>query len=89
MHLIYDVKHNDRHKAKLVADGHLTNVPDNSVYSSAIFLQGLRMLFFIAELNSIEIWGIDIGNATLKPLPLSMFALLPDLNLGHWKVTFY
>jgi hypothetical protein len=27
VHLIYDVKHNGRHKARLVADGHLTDIP--------------------------------------------------------------
>jgi hypothetical protein len=33
VHLIYDVKHNGRHKAQLVADGHLTDIPVDSVYS--------------------------------------------------------
>ena len=63
VHLIYDVKHDGRHKARLVADGHLTDVPDGSVYSSVVSLRGLRMLLFIAELNGIEIWGTDNDNA--------------------------
>ena len=29
--LVYDVKHDGRHKARLVADGHLTDIPDDSV----------------------------------------------------------
>jgi hypothetical protein len=29
--LIYDVKHDGRHKARLVADGHLTDMPNDSV----------------------------------------------------------
>ena len=27
VHLVFDVKHDGRHKARLVADGHLTDIP--------------------------------------------------------------
>ena len=66
VHLIYDVKHDGRHKARLVADGHLTDVPDNSVYSSVVPLRGLRVLLFLAELNKLVVWGTNIGNAYLE-----------------------
>jgi hypothetical protein len=49
-HLIYDVKHDGRHTAQLVADGHLTNIPVDSVYCGVVTLQGLRLLIFLAEL---------------------------------------
>ena len=32
VHFVVDVKHDGRHKARLVADGHLTDVPLDSVY---------------------------------------------------------
>ena len=67
-HLIYDVKHDGRHKARLVADGHLTDIPDNSVYSSVVSLRGLQILLFLAELNGLEVWGTDIGNAYREAL---------------------
>mgnify|MGYP003564535503 CR=1 FL=1 len=38
IHFVYTVKHNSRHKAWLVAGGHLTEMPINSVYSSIISL---------------------------------------------------
>src|SRR5688500_7931734 len=63
VHLIYDVKYDGRHKARLVADGHLTDVPDDSVYSSVVSFRGLRILLFLAEHNGLEVWGTDIGNA--------------------------
>lgn len=66
--MIYDVKHNGRHKAGLVADGHLTDVPDDSVYSSVVSLRGLHILLFLAELNGLTVWGTDIGNAYLEAL---------------------
>jgi hypothetical protein len=36
VHLVYAVKHNGRQKARLVADGHLTEVPVDSVYSGVV-----------------------------------------------------
>src|SRR6476661_3733243 len=68
VHLIYDVKHDGRHKARLVADGHLTDIPDDSVYSSVVSLCGLCILLFLAELNGLKVWGTDIGNVYFEAL---------------------
>jgi len=66
VHLVYDVKHDGHHKARLVADGHLTDVPIESVYSGVVSLRGLRLVLFLAELNGLETWATDIGNAYLE-----------------------
>ena len=66
VHLVFAVKHDGRHKARLVAGGHLTDTPIDSVYSSVVSLRGIRMLAFIAELNGMEYWSTDIGNAYLE-----------------------
>jgi Reverse transcriptase (RNA-dependent DNA polymerase) len=50
----------------LVADGHLTNIPLESVYSGVVRLRGFRIVLFLAELNHLEIWAMDIGNAYLE-----------------------
>ena len=50
----------------MVADGHLTTVPIDSVYSGVILLPGIRMLVFLAELNSLQTWSTDIGNTYLE-----------------------
>ena len=63
---MYDVKHDGRHKARLVAGVHLTDVPLESVYSSVVSLKGLRLVVFLAELNGLEVWSTDIGNAYLE-----------------------
>lgn len=65
-HLIFAVKHNGRHKRRLVAGGHLTATPVDSVYSSVISLSGIRILTFIAGLNGRHVWATDIGNAYLE-----------------------
>ena len=62
-HFVFDVKHDGRHKARLVADGHLTEVPLSSVCSGVVSLRGIRLVLFLAELNGLEAWGADIGNA--------------------------
>ena len=51
----------------MVTDGHLTEVPLESVYSGVVSLHGLRTLVFLAELNGLgETWATDIGNAYLE-----------------------
>ena len=66
VHLVFDVKHNGRHKARVVADGHLTREPVETVYSGVASLRILRLTIFLAELNNLELWGADIGNAYLQ-----------------------
>jgi hypothetical protein len=63
---VFDIKHDGCHKSRLVADGHLTEVPLESVYSGVVSLRGLRLLVFLAELNGLDIWATDIGNAYLE-----------------------
>ena len=63
---MHAVKHDGRHKARLVAGGHLTETPIDSVYSSVVSLRGTRLLTFIAELNDLEAHCTDVGNACLE-----------------------
>jgi len=66
VHIVYAVKHDGRHKARLVAGGCLTETPVNSVHSSVVSLRSIRLLTFVAELNDLEVWATDIGNACLE-----------------------
>ena len=66
VHFVFDVKHDGRHRARLVADGHLTDIPLESVYSGVVSLRGFRLVLFLAELNKMDIWATDIGNAYLE-----------------------
>ena len=65
-HLVYAVKHDGRHKARLVAGGHLTDTPIDSVYSSVVSLRGIRLLTFLVENNGCDVYATDIGNAYLE-----------------------
>ena len=53
-------------KARLVADGHLTKEPVESIYSGVVSLRSLRMVVFLSQLNDLETWGADVGNAYLE-----------------------
>ena len=52
-------KHDEKFKARLVADGHLTKEP-------VVSLRSLRMVVFLSQLNDFKIWGADVGNAYLE-----------------------
>ena len=57
VHLIFNIKHDGRHKARCINDGHLTDIPINSVYSVVVSLCGLRIVLFLIELNRLYIMG--------------------------------
>jgi hypothetical protein len=82
VHLVYACKHDGRRKARLVADGHLTDVPVDSVYSGVVSLRGLRMMIFLAELNQLELWATDIGNAYLEAHTLEKVCIKAGKEFG-------
>ena len=59
VHFVYAVKHAGKFKARPVADGHLTKEP-------VVSLRSLRMVVFLSQLNDLEVWGADVGNAYLE-----------------------
>jgi hypothetical protein len=65
-HMVYDVKHDGRHKSRLVAGGHLTDPNTENVYSSVVSLRGIWLVTFLSKLNSLDLEETDIGNAYLE-----------------------
>jgi hypothetical protein len=84
-HLVYDCKHDGRHKAQMVADGHLTDIPLESMYSGVVSLRGLQIVTFLSELNGLDLWATDICNAYLEDFTWNRIILLQVLNLASWK----
>ena len=66
VHLVFAYKHDRHHKARLVAGGHLSPDPIDSIYSGVVSTRPLRLSIFLAKLNNIEVWGAGIGNAYLE-----------------------
>jgi len=66
LHMVFDIKIDFTRKARLVAGGHLTDVPSNLTYSSVVSRESVRIMFLIAALNDLQILSADIGNAYLN-----------------------
>ena len=62
LRIVFDVKHDLRHKARLIAGGHMTEVPKDSTYSLVASLRSIRIITFIPELNQLDLCVGDIGN---------------------------
>ncbi|MEC8171189.1 MAG: reverse transcriptase domain-containing protein, partial [Candidatus Thermoplasmatota archaeon] len=82
VHLVYACKHDGRHKARLVANGNLTEVPVDSVYSGVVSIRGLKLMVFLAELNGLEVWGTDIGNAYLEAYTKEQVCIIAGPEFG-------
>ena len=81
-HMVYDVKHDGRYKSRFVAGGHRTSTPVDSTYSGVVSLQGIRIVTFLAELNDLELWGTDIGNAYLESYTSEKVAFIAGPEFG-------
>ena len=66
VHLVFAVKFDGRHKARLAADGHLTPKPAENIYLGVVSLRNLRLVIFLGKLNNLDIRGADIGNPYLE-----------------------
>ena len=76
------MKHDSRHKARLVAGGHLTDIPTESVYSGVVNLCTLCMVIFIAQLNGLELYSADVGNAYLEAETKEKVYIVGDQGFG-------
>jgi len=66
VHFVFAVKHDLRHKARLVAGGHLTEPTMEGSYSSVVNLRSLRICLVAAELNGLSTMVGDISSAYLE-----------------------
>jgi hypothetical protein len=55
------------------------------VYSGVISLRGLRIIIFLSELNGLDLWATDIGNAYLEAFTMERNYIVEVLNLVSWK----
>ena len=66
VHFVFAVKHDLRHKARLVAGGHLTNPTTEGSYSGVVSLRSLRIALVSAELNDLQVMVGDVSSAYLE-----------------------
>ena len=82
VHTIFNVKVDGQYKARVVADDRLTVIPAESVYSGVVSLRGLCTCLLIGELDNMELWGTDIGNAYLETLMSEKVCIRAGLEFG-------
>jgi hypothetical protein len=63
--MVFDVKYDLRHKARLVAGGNWTVNDKEDIYSGVIKMDTVRIGFFLGELYGLSCCACDIGNAFL------------------------
>ena len=85
VHLVFAVKYDGRHKARLVADGHLTPDPVECIYSGVVSLRNLKLDIFLGKLNNLELWGADIGNAYLEAPTEEMLYIVAGPEFVDWE----
>ena len=68
MHMVFDINMYGKftRKARLVANGHTTEIPSSITYSSFVSRESVRIVFLLASLNDLDIFEFDIGNAYLN-----------------------
>jgi len=66
LRMIFDLKLDFTHKARLVEGGHMTNTPTELTYSSVVSRDSIWICFLITTLNNLDIQMTDIGNAYLN-----------------------
>ena len=57
VHLVFAVKFDGRHKARLVADGHLTPKPIETIYSGVVSLRNLRLVKVFSHQGYCKLCG--------------------------------
>ena len=82
VHFVCDVKHDGWHRACLVVDGHLTEVPVESNHSGVVSLRDFRLLVFLAELNGLKLWGTNISSAHLEACTKETVCILASPKFG-------
>jgi hypothetical protein len=63
--MVFDVKYDLRHKARLVAGGNWTLNDNEDIYSGVVRMDTVRIGFFLGELCGLSCCACDIGNAFL------------------------
>ena len=82
-HFVYDGKEDGRAKGRFVAGGNRTDTPVDSTYSGVVSLRGIRIVTFLAELNGMELWSTDVGNAYLESYTSEKVCIIAGPEFGE------
>ena len=86
VHLIFDVKMDLTRKARLVAEGHRTEDPVESIYAGVVSRETVRISFTYAALNGLSVEAADIQNAYLTAPTTEKFYIICGPKFGSENV---
>ncbi len=87
-HMIFDIKmENFRHKARLVAGGHMTKAPAIITYASVVSCETVCIALLMAALNDLNVKVGDVLNAYITaPIAEKVWAVLgPEFGIDAGK----
>ena len=87
VNLIFVVKFNGRHKARLVADGSLTPDPVENIYSGVVSLRHLRRVYSLGSSTTLNYGELILGMPIWKPTHVRSSSSLLVLNLKNLKAS--
>jgi hypothetical protein len=64
--MVFDVKYDLRHKARLVAGGNWTVNDKEDIYSGVVRIDTVRIAFFLGDLYGLSCCACDIRNVSLN-----------------------
>ncbi len=84
--MIFDTKMEYFHcKARLVAGGHMTNVPATFTYTSVVMHETVGIALMLAALNLLEVMAADIMNTYITAPCKEKIWTTPGSKLGKNK----
>ena len=87
--IMADFKHCGKFKAMVVTDGHLTKEPTEPVYSGVVSSKNLRLAMFLSELNNLQLWGANVGNAYLQALTKEKLYIVSGSEFEEFHFAMY
>ena len=65
-HMVFNIKMDFTQKARYVAGGNMTEPPAETMYSSVVLRESVRIAFLMAALNDLQICAADVTNAYIN-----------------------
>ena len=86
-HMIFNIKMDLTQKARLVVGGHQMDPWKESVYSSVVSKDSVRIILMIVALNNLDILAADVQNVYLNALIKEKVYMMAGLKFGPSQVS--
>jgi hypothetical protein len=85
LRMIFDIKMDFTRKARLVAGGHLTDLPSCLTYSSVVSRESVIIAFLIVAINGYDVIAADVQNDYVQATSLEKYYAISGDEFGEDK----